>query len=400
MSKFVLLVNLILLGMTTAFKFGARRTLPGKLFVATEARPELQTNNKFDYTVVPPFSLQDIKQAIPKHLFVKDTARSFSYLFRDVVIVAALAAGVLKFGNPITWPLYWLAQGTMFWALFVVGHDCGHGSFSDSNKVNNLVGLLTHSSILVPFAGWQISHRTHHQNHGNVDTDESWYPLSKTQYDNAEFAAKLGRYNPLVMMIAYPVYLWARTPPKTGSHFDPNCDLFKPSERNHVLTSTAAYFAMLGVLGAIGSKIGWGMLGALYGVPYLIGVAWLSVVTYLHHTDVEVPWYRNEEWNYMRGGLSTRDRDYGIFNEIHHNIGTHVVHHLFPQIPHYNIVEATEYIKPVLGKYFVEPEKSSILPFHLIKQWWTAVQGCKFVDDEGNILSYKSETNPGYNFSV
>ncbi len=21
------------------------------------------------------------------------------------------------------WPLYWAAQGTMFWALFVVGHD-------------------------------------------------------------------------------------------------------------------------------------------------------------------------------------------------------------------------------------------------------------------------------------
>ena len=33
----------------------------------------------------------------------------------------------------------------------------------------------------------------------------------------------------------------------------------------------------------------------------------------------------------MRGGLSTLDHDYGIFNKIHHDIGTHVVHHLFPQ---------------------------------------------------------------------
>lgn len=44
----------------------------------------------------------------------------------------------------------------------------------------------------------------------------------------------------------------------------------------------------------------------------------------------------------MRGGLSTIDRDYGIFNKIHHDIGTHVVHHLFHQIPHYNLEEATE----------------------------------------------------------
>jgi hypothetical protein len=42
----------------------------------------------------------------------------------------------------------------------------------------------------------------------------------------------------------------------------------------------------------------------------------------------------------MRGGLSTIDRDYGWFNNIHHDIGTHVVHHLFPQIPHYNLIEA------------------------------------------------------------
>lgn len=47
---------------------------------------------------------------------------------------------------------------------------------------------------------------------------------------------------------------------------------------------------------------------------------------------IQVPWYRGSAWSYMRGGLSTRDHDYGIFNNIHHNIGTHVVHHLFPQV--------------------------------------------------------------------
>jgi len=388
-----------------AFKFSTGRVTqqPGKLFVSSTTDLELPQQQvqqiKFDVSVPPPFSLQDIKQAIPKHLFVRDTARSFSFLFRDVAIVFTLAFAAIKFANPLTWPLYWFAQGTMFWALFVVGHDCGHGSFSENNKINNIVGLLTHSSILVPFAGWQISHRTHHSNHGNVETDESWYPLAKAVYDKADFLGKLGRYNPLGMLIAYPVYLWARTPPKKGSHFDPSCDLFKPSEKNHVLTSTFSYFAMLGLLALIGTKIGFGMLMALYGIPYFIGTAWLSVVTYLHHTDIRVPWYRGDEWNYMRGGLSTRDRDYGIFNNIHHDIGTHVVHHLFPQIPHYNLIKATEAIKPVLGEYFIEPERSGFLPFHLVSLWWESVRGCKYVDDDGKVLAYKSETNPGYNFA-
>lgn len=50
-----------------------------------------------------------------------------------------------------------------------------------------------------------------------------------------------------------------------------------------------------------------------------------------------------QEWDYLRGGLTTVDRDYGWVNNIHHDIGTHVIHHLFPQIPHYHLVEAVRY---------------------------------------------------------
>lgn len=66
---------------------------------------------------------------------------------------------------------------------------------------------------------------------------------------------------------------------------------------------------------------------------YWVFVMWLDTVTYLHHHGPEdaatkMPWYRGQEWSYLRGGLTTLDRDYGIFNKIHHNIETHVVHHL------------------------------------------------------------------------
>lgn len=122
-----------------------------------------------------------------------------------------------------------------------------------------------------------------------------------------------------------------------------------------VETTNKFLLGMIGILALCTVKLGLPMMFCLYAVPYWVGVVWLDVVTYLHHHgshDVEekMPWYRGEEWSYLRGGLTTIDRDYGIFNKIHHDIGTHVVHHLFPQIPHYNLEAATEAAKEVGGR--------------------------------------------------
>lgn len=40
----------------------------------------------------------------------------------------------------------------------------GHQSFSNNKALNDFVGNIVHSSIMVPYHGWRISHRTHHAN--------------------------------------------------------------------------------------------------------------------------------------------------------------------------------------------------------------------------------------------
>ncbi|KAK4803017.1 hypothetical protein SAY86_001220 [Trapa natans] len=299
-------------------------------------------DDHFDPGSAPPFKLGDIRAAIPKHCWVKDPWRSMSYVVRDVVVVFGLAAAAAYLNNWVVWPLYWAAQGTMFWALFVLGHDCGHGSFSNNPKLNSVVGHLLHSSILVPYHGWRISHRTHHQNHGHVENDESWHPLPEKIFRSLDAVTKILRFTAPFPMFAYPFYLWRRSPGKSGSHFHPSSDLFVPSEKKDVITSTACWMAMVGLLVGLSFVMGPVQILKLYAVPYWIFVMWLDFVTYLHHHGHEdkVPWYRGEEWSYLRGGLTTLDRDYGWINNIHHDIGTHVIHHLFPQIPHYHLIEA------------------------------------------------------------
>ncbi|KAF5747628.1 omega-3 fatty acid desaturase chloroplastic-like [Tripterygium wilfordii] len=348
---------------------------------------------EFNPGAPPPFTLADIRASIPKRCWVKDPWKSMSYVVRDVVVVFGLATAAVYLNNWLVWPLYWFAQGTMFWALFVLGHDCGHGSFSNNPKLNSVAGHLLHSSILVPYHGWRISHRTHHQNHGHVEHDESWHPLPEKIYKNLDNATRFLRFKLPFPMFAYPFYLWNRSPGKTGSHFDPNSDLFVPNERKDVITSTVCWTAMAALLVGLSFVMGPIQLLKLYGIPYWVFVMWLDLVTYLHHHGHEekLPWYRGKEWSYLRGGLTTLDRDFGMINNIHHDIGTHVIHHLFPQIPHYHLIEATEAAKPVLGKYYKEPEKSAPLPFYLIGVLIRSLKKDHYVSDTGDVVYYQTD---------
>ncbi|KAB2021082.1 hypothetical protein ERO13_D07G108400v2 [Gossypium hirsutum] len=349
----------------------------------------------FDPSSPPPFRIADIRAAIPKQCWIKNPWRSMSYVFRDVSVVFALAAAAVYCNSWLFWPIYWFAQGTMFWAVFVLGHDCGHGSFSDNAILNSVVGHILHSSILVPYHGWRISHRTHHQNHGNVEKDESWVPMPENIYKKLDTSTRLLRFTVPFPLFAFPVYLWHRSPGKEGSHFNPYSNLFSPQERKLVMISTACWSTMAIILAYVSFTVGPSHMFKLYGIPYLIFVIWLDLVTYLHHHGHEqkLPWYRGKEWSYLRGGLTTVDRDYGLFNNIHHDIGTHVIHHLFPQIPHYHLVEATKAAKPVIGKFYREPKKSGAVPFHLIKNLITSLAQDHYVSNSGDIVFYQTDLN-------
>jgi omega-3 fatty acid desaturase (delta-15 desaturase) len=332
-----------------------------------------------------PFTLSDLRAAIPAECFQPNTGRSLAYFFLDIGIITGLYAFAAFLNSWWFFPVFWFLQGTMFWALFVVGHDCGHGSFSRYKWLNNLIGHLSHSPILVPFHGWRISHRTHHANTGNIDNDESWYPVTESKYLQMAWYEKLFRFQ--ILLLAYPLYLFRRSPGKQGSHFMPESPLFRASERGDIITSTICWTAMIGVLASLTVQFGWLFLLKYYLVPYIVFVVWLDLVTFLHHTEQDVPWYRGKSWNFLRGALSTIDRSYGIIDPIHHNIGTHVAHHIFLSIPHYHLLKATEAIKPVLGSYYRKSEES------LWKVFWHSWHNCHYVADQGGTVYYQPKEN-------
>jgi omega-3 fatty acid desaturase (delta-15 desaturase) len=331
------------------------------------------------------FTLQDLKAAIPAHCFEPSVWKSLSYFFLDISLIAGLYAIAYFLDSWLFFPIFWLMQGTMFWALFVVGHDCGHGSFSRLKWLNNLIGHLCHIPILVPYHGWRISHRTHHANTGNIETDESWYPVTESKYEQMPWYEKLLRF--YLPLIAYPIYLMRRSPNREGSHFLPSSPLFRPSEKWDVITSSVLWVLMIAFLSGLTYQFGWLFLVKYYLAPYIVFVVWLDLVTFLHHTEPDIPWYRGEDWYFLKGALSSIDRDYGFINSIHHDIGTHVAHHIFLNMPHYHLKTATAAIKPILGDYYHHSNEPIWKSF--IRSYWA----CHFVADQGSGIYYQSPTN-------
>jgi acyl-lipid omega-3 desaturase len=152
-----------------------------------------------------------------------------------------------------------------------------------------------------------------------------------------------------------------------------------------VITSSICCAVMVGLVAAGTFTWGWLWLVKFYLVPYLGFVVWLDLVTFLHHTDDDIPWYRGKDWYFLKGAISTIDHDYGLINDIHHNIGTHVAHHIFLTIPHYHLLEATEAIKPVLGEYYHKSDRS------IWDAFWDAKENCHFVTNTGTKIYYQAK---------
>lgn len=347
-----------------------------------------------------PFTLPSLKDAIPKHCFEISTLHGMYYFVRDWTLVFLSYYYLYPLVNSLAesyyWTLYWPLKivwynwvGLLGWCVFVVGHDCGHRTFSTSVFVNDLFGHLTHTFILVPFHGWRISHRKHHQYHNHIDMDHTWKPFGRSDYKDM----KLEQYWPRLpyvfrftygLLVLFPFYIFMENEFASGNHFNPWSRLFNDDERVGAGISTISMVCWLTYLFY---SYPVALLIDAYFVPWVIFLVWLDMVTYLHHTSPLNEYYRSSAWTFLRGGLSTVDRSYGsLVDQLHHNIGTHVVHHLFfTKIPHYHLLDATAAIRPILGPYYKEDKRHFLVAFYQNRI------ACKFVEDNVPVAKYLSD---------
>ncbi|KAL3841200.1 hypothetical protein ACJIZ3_025791 [Penstemon smallii] len=342
----------------------------------------------------PPFTLGELKKAIPPHCFQRSIPRSFSYVIYDFAIasffyyVATTYFQLLPHPlSYIAWALYWICQGCVLTGVWVIAHECGHHAFSNYQWLDDTVGLILHSTLLVPYFSWKYSHRRHHSNTGSLERDEVFVP--KVKSDISWFAKymnnPLGRVLILIVQftLGWPLYLLfnvsGRPYERFTCHYDPNSPIYSDRERAQILVSDAGVLAVTYGLYRLAVAHGLSWVLCMYGGPLLVVNGFLVLITYLQHTHPSLPHYDTSEWDWLRGALATVDRDYGILNTVFHNItDTHVAHHLFSTMPHYHAMEATKAIKPILGNYYQFDGTS------VFKATWREAKECVYVEpDEG-----------------
>ncbi|MEM7493610.1 MAG: fatty acid desaturase [Pseudomonadota bacterium] len=322
-------------------------------------------------------SQADLRAMIPDRCFQPSTWRSMAYLVFDVAVILLCYMAI---ANVSVWWLEWpliLLIGTMCWSLFVIGHEAGHGSFSKHRKLNTLIGILTHSAIFVPYRGWQRSHASHHMKTGHLHDEEVFRAHRK---EDESLTHKVLFRTGVFVLIGWPLYKLgfrnsAKRDPGKTSHFLPNSDLYTKSVQISWWLGLAAITAFLVIYIGLGVVYGWVFFAKYILAPYLIYAAWLTFVTYMQHVAPEVPVYDREDWTRLKGALATVDRNYGPFNWLTHNIGNlHMIHHLFPTIPHYRLREATDAVRPALEGWYITSNRFVLFDFI------RSLRGCHYVE--------------------
>jgi len=269
--------------------------------------------------VIPDYTIKQLRDAIPAHCFERSAVTGMSYVARDI---ACLATTFYIFHNYVTpetipsmpvraalWAGYTFLQGLFGTGIWVLAHECGHQSFSPSKTINDSVGWVLHSALLVPYFSWKISHGKHHKATGNLDRDMVFNPPTREIYasrlgklahelDELTEDAPIASLLHLIgqQLVGWPAYIISnvtghdkheKQPEGKGvgkhngfgggvNHFIPSSPLYERKDEHLILLSDLGIAITGTVLYLLGNKFGWVNMLVWYFIPYLWVNHWLG----------------------------------------------------------------------------------------------------------------------------
>ncbi len=239
--------------------------------------------------------------------------------------------------------------------LFILFHDCVHGSLFTSKGANTFFGYALGLLVFTPFEDWRFSHLRHHASYANLDArgfGDIW-TLTQTEYAHASKIKKLFYQfyrSPLGLIglgALFSFLLRYRLPTRKST---------RKERMSVVLTNLLIAGFVLIAVGCLGWRT---YLLVQLPVLWIAGAAgvWLF---YVQHQFEGVYWSRKGEWDVIRASMegSSFYQLPPVLRWFSSNIGYHHVHHLRPRIPNYRLKECYDAIPALQEKAPLTLKKS------------------------------------------
>ena len=265
-----------------------------------------------------------------------ETWRSLWQVFNSVIpfcVMWYLMYRSLAVGYWLTLILAVPAAGFMV-RCFILFHDCCHGSFFQTMKANDRLGLVLGVLVLTPFYQWKHSHAIHHATSGDLDRRGigEVYTMTVEEYLAAPWYKKLG-----YRIMRSPILLFTITSflvfTVTHRFWEKGAG---PRERSSVIWTNIALAAVVGWLTL---EIGWEAF-LLVEIPILLIACSAGVwLFYVQHNFDPSYWERHADWEFFNAGMdgSSFYKLPKVLQWFTGNIGFHHIHHLSPRIPNYKL---------------------------------------------------------------
>ena len=247
-----------------------------------------------------------------------------------------LAYQLLSVSIFLTLPFTLIAAGFVV-RMFIIFHDCTHGSFFKNKKANAIVGTITGVLTLFPYEKWKREHAIHHASSGNLDkrgVGDIWVMTIEEYIEASKWTRLKYRLyrHPLVMFGLGPLWLILVT-----SRFNRK-DARKKERQNTYLINISLVVLYSVLIYLIGWQAFLIVQGATMFIAGVLGI-WLF---YVQHTFEDSYFEDEQEWDYVKAAIegSSYYELPKVLQWVTGNIGFHHVHHLSPRVPNYHLEKA------------------------------------------------------------
>jgi len=300
-----------------------------------------------------PLTITALQQALA--IYGRPDLKKATWQIIDTFVPYAALWVLLVFMVQYGYP-YWITlamtipAGTFLVRIFIIFHDCCHGSFFTSLRANRILGNICGILTFTSFESWRASHLVHHATAGDLDRRGvgDVNTMTVEEYLSSpglkRLAYRLYR-NPFIMFFLGPAYMFLidQRFSRKGA---------KKNEKYNVFFTNIAIIAVIaGASFTIGLKTYLMIQLPIMLVAGAIGI-WMF---YIQHQFAGVYWARHNERDPLKVALlgSSYYKLPKVLQWLTGNIGLHHIHHIRPRIPNYNLqqcydeVPAVQTVKPL-----------------------------------------------------